>query len=63
VLVVYYKVRQVVGNRNSNRKKAKLLKPNVVERLVGRKCDPAWGRQNFRVWCCLVERDVSVGAD
>lgn len=50
-----------IGGRN--RKKAKLLKSSLMERLVGRKCHLAQGRQHFRVWCCLGEHDVSVNAD
>ena len=52
-----------IGGRNSNRKKAKLLKSSLMERLVGSKCHLAQGRQNFRVWCCSVARDVSTSTD
>lgn len=52
-----------IGGRNGNEKKAKLSKSSLMERLVGRKCNLAQGRQDFRVWCCLGARDVSINTD
>lgn len=52
-----------IGSRNSNRKKAKLLKSSLMGRLVGHKCQLAQERQNFRVWCCSVACNLFTRTD
>lgn len=47
-----------IGHRYSNKYKTK-----PMQRLGGRECHPAQGRRNLRVWCCLVEADISINGD